>query len=227
MKGEQRQAKELAYLFIYPDDYDSQKQCPIVILLHGFGASMQDLAGLTPSIDSTGYIYVCPNAPIEVDIGPSLPGYSPVGYSWVPPRESATPEDIENAQGILERYYAEMMQEHNISPQNAILLGFSQGGSMTYRTGLSRPDLFAGAVVLSIGFPEDARQRLPQERTLPIFVGHGTQDNIERGREAKEILESEGYSPRYEEYPMGHEISQHVLDDLIPWLHETLPPFQP
>ena len=37
---------------------------PMIILLHGFGAHMGDLASLAPAIDPTGYVYIFPNAPI-------------------------------------------------------------------------------------------------------------------------------------------------------------------
>ena len=39
------------------------------IMLHGFGANMQDLAGLAPAIESEGYVYACPNAPIPFNLG--------------------------------------------------------------------------------------------------------------------------------------------------------------
>ena len=29
---------------------------------------------------------------------------------------------------------------------------------------------------------------------------------------------------KYREYQMGHEINQQVMDDLVPWIKETLPP---
>ena len=99
---------------------------------------------------------------------------------------------------------------------------------MTYRCGLVRPDIFAGLAALSaaISEPEELRQRLPPERNQPIFVAHGIHDDItpvERARQARDFLEGEGYSPDYREYPMRHEISQQVLDDLVPWIHRVLP----
>ncbi|GIS83655.1 MAG: hypothetical protein CM1200mP15_22870 [Dehalococcoidia bacterium] len=57
MQGEQFDGKSLSYLNIYPDDYNPAASYPLVILLHGFGANMQDLAGLTPNISSTGYVF--------------------------------------------------------------------------------------------------------------------------------------------------------------------------
>jgi len=143
MNAVERQGKTLIYLMIYPDDYDPQKEYPLVVLLHGVGASMHDLANLTPAMDRQGYIYACPNGPIEIDIGGDIPGFSMVGYSWAP-RGGATPEDYAQTESLLEGFFAEVMEEHRVPPGGAILLGFSQGCGMTYRCGLPRPELFAG-----------------------------------------------------------------------------------
>ena len=35
--------------------------------------------------------------------------------------------------------------------------------------------------------------------------------------------DAQGYQPLYREYPMGHEITQEVLNDLTPWIHDVLP----
>ena len=129
---------------------------------------------------------------------------------------------------LLETFFDEVIEQYHVSPGRIVLTGFSQGGSMTYRCGLVRPDIFAGLAALSaaISDPEELRQRLPPERNQPIFVAHGIHDDIapvERARQARDFLEGEGYSPDYREYPMRHEISQQVLDDLVPWIHRVLP----
>ena len=113
MNVEQHETKDLVYLLITPDDYDQTKQYPMVVLLHGFGASMQDLAAITPMIGRNDYIYVCPNAPIEIDVGPGLPGYSMTGYSWVPPRGEATEEDIQTTTQTLQRFFSEIVASPN------------------------------------------------------------------------------------------------------------------
>ena len=101
---------------------------------------------------------------------------------------------------------------------------------MTYLCGLTRPDLFAGLVALSSTLPDDEKleSHLPMERTQPIFIGHGLKDPIialESAQSTKERLESAGYKPYYREYPIGHEINQEVLDDLVPWIKSVLPPW--
>ena len=69
MKAAQHQGKSLLYLTVEPDDYDATLQYPLFILLHGFGANMQDLASLAPAINGEGYVYACPQAPLTFQIG--------------------------------------------------------------------------------------------------------------------------------------------------------------
>jgi phospholipase/carboxylesterase len=150
-----------------------------------------------------------------------------VGFAWTTPG-SNDPQQSLNAERKLDGFFQEVMEKHRVTPGRALLLGFSQGGGMTYRCGLGRPDLFAGLVALSCSIrdPEEMRQRLPAERNQPIFIAHGLQDNVERARSSREFLEAEGYTPDYTEYNMAHEISQEVMRDLVPWIQRVLPPLQ-
>ena len=80
MKAERHEGKQLKYLTVVPDDYQENLPYPAIIMLHGFGANMDDLAGLAPAIETEGYVYACPNAPIPFDLG-----LGQVGYGWSPP----------------------------------------------------------------------------------------------------------------------------------------------
>ncbi len=221
MKAFERMGRELPYIMVYPDDYRPELQYPLVVMLHGYGADMRDLASLSPAIDPQGYIYACPNAPLPVEIGPNM-----YGFSWTPPREEATEEDIAKAEKTLDDFFMEVMIEHRAPMGKAALLGFSQGGSMAYRRGLKMPQMFSGLVALSTWLPDDAQEGLPEERSIPIFIGHGTHDRVDisRARDAHRFLTQAGYKAEFHEYPMGHEINQQEINDMIPWLHRVLPP---
>ena len=100
---------------------------------------------------------------------------------------------------------------------------------MTYRCGLGRPGMFSGLAALIQPMPDrdELKSRLPAQRTQPIFIAHGIYDDlatVDRAREARDFLVSEGYRPQYKEYPMRHEISQEVMDDLVPWVKQVVPP---
>ena len=224
MDAKQFEGETLQYLALEPDGYDSTLSYPMIILLHGFGASMRDLAGLCPAIHPEGYIYICPNAPISVEIGNGMSG-----YAWTPPRDEREDEDLELAAEKLSILVEEVTSGYKIEPGRVLLGGFSQGGMMTYRCGLPSPHLFKGLFILSGVAPElDLLQEmLPEERTQPIFIAHGTSDHmvaITEARSAHGFLDAEGYTSVYKEYGMGHEINQDVLDDLVPWILEALPP---
>jgi len=226
MQAEPQSGRSLVYLTIYPDGYDDARRYPLVILFHGVGANMYDLASLASEIDPSSYLYVCPNAPIPILIGPGH-----LGYSWRPPQGTDGSTDGYREQSArveqqVEDFFQEVMERYDTAPSRVLLVGFSQGGGLTYRHGLPRPDRFAGLAALSCSVqdPDTMRDRLPDKRDQPIFIAHGLRDNPDRGRRSRDFLEAEGYSPDYHEYDMAHEISPQVVNDLTQWIHRILPP---
>lgn len=219
----------LTYFLIRPDNFRPDVKYPLIILLHGFGASMYDLASLSPAIDNTGYMYACPNAPYPVDLGGGQQGYSwSLGRPGMPDLAEQGPSVEERLEGFL----AEVTEMAGTEPGRALLAGFSQGGGLTLRFGLTRPDAFAGLAVLSGAFrePDGFAEQLPAARAMPIFMAHGEADPmvpIQRGLDTKAYLEAHGYAPEYHEYEMAHEISEEVIFDLVPWVHRVLPPARP
>ncbi len=231
MQATQLQGKTLHYIAIEPDGYDPTQKYPMIILLHGFGAHMGDLASLAPAIDPTGYVYIFPNAPIPFEIAPGA-----TGYGWTYPRripqELRRADDVDSVVDRLATLVDEVAEHYATKPGEIILGGFSQGGMMTYRYGLPNPDRFKGLVALSAVAPDEdtMREKLPENRSQPIFVAHGTADlviEVQMARDTLEFLKTEGYEPVYHEYPMAHEISQHTLTDLAEWIKNTLPPASP
>ncbi len=226
MEAHEHQGSQLKYLTVHPDDYDPNKKYPMIVMLHGFGANMQDLAGIAPVLNSTGYIYAFPNGPEAMELGP---GY--VGYSWTHPERRRDPEEDAKTRTMLNGFFKEVMDQYDVEPSNAVLGGFSQGGRMAYACGLGKPDLFAGVMALSAAVfdTEPLREQLPTERTQPVFIAHGDSDmqvSVDQARMTKAFLETEGYQPVYNEYPMGHEISRALLIDMATWLKDILPPLE-
>jgi len=226
MRSEIHEGTGLQYITVVPDDYNPDSSYPLVIMLHGFGANMQDLAGLAPTIGAIGYVYACPNAPIPFNLGP---GHS--GFGWMTPRGQGASDEAAKSEALLSDFFDTVTKQFNVAPGQALLLGFSQGGGMTYRCGLGRAKLFAGLAALSATLPdqEELATRLPEQRSQPIFVAHGRYDQMvseETAHSAKSFLEGHGYSPEFHIYDMGHEISPDVLNDLTLWIAEVLPPLE-
>ena len=214
----------MTYLTVEPDGYEVGRQYPMVILLHGYGANMGDLAGLSGVLGTSGYVYAMPNAPMELHMGLGM-----MGFAWADPPAGGEGSGIYESDERLGVFFDEVMAQYGVDPGNLVLGGFSQGGMMSCRLGLPRPETFRGLMSLSgvVLDSDGLRDRLPADRTQPIFMSHGTEDAvipIESARRSLNLLQGEGYSPQYREYGMGHEIQAEVLDDLTPWLHRVLPP---
>ena len=228
MEAEEVKGESLTYLVLRPDDYRSAVSYPALVLFHGFGASMRDLAGICPLISRTGYLYVCPNAPYPIDFGDDQ-----VGYSWSLPRSEGSGAGPPIDEEALDAFFAELRERYGIDPGRTVILGFSQGSGLVLRYGLPRRDApFAGLIALSGGLrdAEELKARLPDDRSLPIHIGHGFFDQVvavDRSRQTRAFLEEQGYRPFYKEYRMGHQISMgEQLDDIIAWLREVLPPLE-
>ena len=219
MEAKQFEGRCLRGLILEPDDYDTDREYPLIILLHGYGSNMADLAGLTPAISRTEYLFVCPNAPMPLDIGRGQTGFAWANFYG----DSYTREALASEDKLMD-YLEEVEARYRVRKNQLILGGFSQGGMMTYQIGLPRPQKFAGLFALSamVKEPDIIRPRLPEWRDHAVFVAHGTHDTIatlEAGRGSRDLLREWGYAPEYHEYDgMAHEIRQEVIDDLVGWL---------
>ena len=93
-------------------------------------------------------MYLFPNAPIRMQFE-----YGMTGYAWTPPGGQPGGEDAATrAEELLVGFFDEVMERHGLAEGDMVMGGFSQGGMMTYRFGLRRPEMFAGP-----GHPERSR----------------------------------------------------------------------
>ncbi len=221
MNFEQLSEAALPIVVGTPDNFDSSHQYGMIVLMHGFGSHMGDLAGLAPLINETDYIYICPNAPIEMNIG-----FGQQGYAWFPAGGQTQPNDIDNAVSQLQETIDFAMTKYQPDRSNIFVGGFSQGGMMTMHAGLTRPDIYKGAIILSSRLTQVDlfTDRIESAIKIPIFMSHGTEDlviSIQDGRETKNLLEEYGYEIEYREYSMAHEIREETISDLKKWLQNT------
>ena len=229
MKTTRYPSGALQYLTVEPDNYNADRDYPMVILLHGFGANMEDLATLAPAISQDGYIYVFPQGPLSFELAPGQ-----TGYAWtVPPPSRAllwtTSAETRDVEDLLADFFQEVLALYQVPAGNVMLGGFSQGGQMTYQYGLTHPKMFAGLAGLSAALPdlEMLRVRLTADRSQPVFIAHGQNDQLvplENALKVRDFLEAEGYTPHFTEYPMAHQISPQEIHDLANWIGVFLPP---
>jgi phospholipase/carboxylesterase len=206
----------LQYVLNVPSGEPDDAELPLVIVMHGRGADANDLADLAPMIDD-GYRFVFPNAakPFE-----PAPGYS-FGFSWFdgwPPEG----DSIVQSRTKLLTLIDELVQRYPTPEGKIVITGFSQGGMMALDVGFRTKQQIAGIVVMS-GAIFEADQ--PPLRKLPVLIVHGTEDDmipLFAARRTRFVLEENGVTPEYHEFPMGHHVTPESMEVVRAFLAREL-----
>ena len=198
---------------------------PTVLTLHGRGANAMDLLGLAPLLCGGKFLMICPQGPLETPIGPGM-----TGYAWYPMSMGGPPDvdAILSSRRELEAFIERCLASYPIDRKKLALLGFSQGGVMSYSLALTHPERFAALAVLSSWLPKELEARLDVSdavQALPTLIQHGTQDSmieVDRARDSVERLRQLKLPLTFREYDMAHEITPGSLRDLSAWLDEKV-----
>lgn len=151
----------------------------VVVLLHGYGADGNDLLGLadplSPHMPETAFL--APNAP-ERCVN------NPMGYQWFPipwldgsSEEEAT-VSMERAVDDLNAFLDTVLEEERVSPENLMLLGFSQGTMMSLHVAPRRDAAVAGIVGFSGRLLGPERLEDELKVRMPVLLVHGDQDDM-------------------------------------------------
>jgi len=92
------------------------------------------------------------------------------------------------------------------------VIGFSQGAALAYALSIMYPERVTTLVGLSGFLPDGASAWLNPDRLrgLPVFIAHGTEDDlvpIERARNSVGLLQNSGADITYCEDTVGHKLS--------------------
>ena len=168
----------------------------LIVLLHGWGANLDDLQSLAPELNLPDYRFLFPDAPFR---HPHVPG----GKMWYD-LDSDNYEGLPESGQMLLDWLLSLEGITGVPLSRTILGGFSQGGAMTLDVGLRLP--VAGLVSFSgylHGEPE------PTGDLPPVLMMHGVQDGVVPvavARQAHDILTELGVSVTYGEFNIGHQI---------------------
>jgi phospholipase/carboxylesterase len=199
----------LRHLVSTPSRRPDSDTLPMVIMIHGRGADMNDLADLAPLLDiPTGCRFVFPNAPRAFE---PMPGMS-MGWTWFegwPPEHSSVAASREE----LLRFIDEITE--TLPTSQLIVSGFSQGAMMALDVGLRTKKKLAAVIAMSGGLYEPDLPDLKAHTTLPVLIAHGAYDDVvpvNFARRARRVLEDAGLSIEYQEYPMSHQVAQEEIE---------------
>jgi predicted esterase len=177
------------------------------ILLHGRGASADDILGLAHELAIPDIAYLAPEA---------------AGHTWYPYSFLSTIEQNEpgltSALLVVEGLIADL-GEQGIPPERVVLMGFSQGACLTLEFAVRHARRYAAVAAFSggvIGPPGTPRNYPGSFAGTPAFFGCSDVDPhipVERVRESAEIYRRMGAIVDERIYPrMGHTINQDEID---------------
>jgi phospholipase/carboxylesterase len=203
------------------------------IILHGFGADMNDLAPLHSYLDPAGkFNWIFPNGIQEVPVGPHMSG-----RAWFPIRmaeieEAAMRGDVVDFADVCppglveaETRLKTFIKTLRIKSEDLILGGFSQGAMMTCQIALTLPDdiaamlLFSGNCINLQVWSENAERH----RKLPFIQSHGTDDPILGFKHAERLygmLKGAGLKGEFIPFKGFHEIPLPVIREAAKFLEK-------
>jgi len=178
-----------------------------MILLHGRGASAQDILELAPALQ----------APTMAFLAPQAAGHAWYPQSFLSPIESNEP-GLSSALALLAAIESRV-SEAGIPPEALFLLGFSQGACLVLEYAARNARRFGGVFGLSGGLigPEGTRRDYRGDMDgTPIFLGCSDVDPHipkERVLLSAEVFERLGASVTTRLYAnMGHSVSDDEIE---------------
>ena len=173
------------------------------VLIHGRGASAEDILELSEELNADDVAYLAPQAA----------GNTWYPYSFLAPTAQNEP-GLSSALGVIGSILA-TLEEQGIAANRIVLMGFSQGACLTSEFAARHARRYAGVAALSgglIGPPGSPRDYAGTFHGTPIFLGCSDVDPhipVERVSESADVFRRMGGTVDERIYRgMGHTVGQ-------------------
>ncbi len=160
----------------------------MVLLVHGRGATASDILTLGPELHQDGILWVAPQAS----------GRTWYPFSFLSPVATNEP-GLSSALSVLDGILGEA-EHHGLTSDRIVLMGFSQGASLSLEFAARHARRFGGVVAFSGGLigPEGTPRTYAGDfGGTPVFIGCSDRDPhipAERVRESAEVMTRMGAS---------------------------------
>jgi predicted esterase len=179
----------------------------VAILVHGRGASAEDILSLTRELRVKDVAYLAPQAA----------GATWYPYTFLSPIQRNEP-GISSGLNVLGSL-VDQANAHGLAPNRVVLMGFSQGACLSLEFAARHARRYSAVIGLSgglIGPPGTPRDYTGTLDGTPVFLGCSDVDPhipLERVHETAEVLRRMGASVDERIYPrMGHTVNRDELD---------------
>ena len=204
---------DLQFIVREPENITPQTQ--LLVMLHGYGSNEEDLFSFRHDLPKD-WIIVSFRAPRNSDYE---------GFAWYdidfnnPDKFLDVDQAVDSMKLIMKSI--DNLKHHYQLESRTNIVGFSQGGVLTYAMTLTYPDYFHKVACLS-SYPDPKILKnikgKKEIQHLRFFVSHGSEDAViplDWGRKAADFLYELGAFFTFREYMTGHSVNQKNYIDLI------------
>ncbi|MDC6386159.1 alpha/beta fold hydrolase [Flagellimonas taeanensis] len=197
---------------------------PAIFLFHGYGSNEEDLFSFAPELPEE-LMVISVRAPYDLE---------PFGHAWYAinfdAEQGKWSDDVQarESRDKIVKFIDEAIAAYDLDAENITLLGFSQGTILSYAVALSYPEKVKNVIALSGYINEKILMDGYAEKDfshLDFYVSHGQVDQViplEWAQRTPDFLEQLGIAYTYEEFPIGHGVSQQNFLSFRKWLVERL-----
>ena len=189
-------------------------------MFHGYGSNEEDLFSFASELPEELQV-ISVRAPFDLD---------PFGHAWYAINFDAEygkwsdDEQAKESRDKIVTFMDEAIAAYDLDEENITLLGFSQGTILSYAVALSFPEKVKNVVALSGYINERILKEDYNEKdhsNLHIYASHGQVDQVipvEWAQKTPDFLKKLNIDFTYEEFPIGHGVSQQNFYSFRKWL---------
>lgn len=195
-----------------------EQKLPLVVVLHGYGSTPDDILGLVTSLPVPARLWA-PHAPMAVG----------AGWSWFQPSHAPGFADvtagIAAARGLVATSITEETRKHPTCGQ-PIVVGFSQGGVLSWALAALPKPVVGLAVPVGGALPSALRPSARPATAPRVRAFHGEADprvDLTGDRETVRAFEAAGFDATLRSYPgVQHTISPAEAQEIRDAITEDL-----
>ena len=197
------------------------RSAPLLIALHGYGASKWHALRETKSIAPDGFALAALQGMHQHLREPKGKG-GPLrfGFGWL--TNFHPEESVRVHHDALRQMIYELTREEIADPKRIFLLGFSQSCALNYRFAFTHPNFLRGVIGICGGLPGDwDTNEAYKETDAAVFHLAGERDEYygpERVANYATHLRQRARDVEFRSYNAGHEISPEMRSDIREWL---------
>jgi len=164
----------------------NSKPKKLIVMLHGYGDTAENFLYIANSLDQEEWNaqYISLNAP------ETIPNY-PMGNQWFniypngiyisdagPNEVAIIRQEVKKAVEKIKFTIKYHLKNLGLTMRDCLVMGFSQGGMMTFELGNSCQERLGALIILSGRIMEQTIINNESLKQTPIFISHGNQDDV-------------------------------------------------